>query len=89
MSTKILMWTIIIVLAVICLAFSHACHKIIYARIKEEARKELIAEEAEAEFYDVTADLKQHLKDDGFIEPKPGSEEHYQRWKAERESRES
>lgn len=40
--------------------------------------------EASKKFYSINADLQQHLKDDGFIEPKPGSEEHFQRWKAER-----
>lgn len=88
MAAEILMWAIIIVLAVVCLTFAHTCHKINHARIKEEVRKELIAEEAEAGFHDIATDLKQHLKDDGFMEPKPGSEEHYQRWKAERKSRE-
>lgn len=58
------------------------------AEIKDELKDEIIAEAAAAEFNAVNADLQRHLKQDGIIPPKPGSEEHYQRWKAERESRE-
>ena len=48
------------------------------------AEKDTTSNAAAADFYSTEADLKQHLRDDGFIEPKPGSEEHFQKWKAER-----
>ena len=70
----------------------HYFYQKLCARIKTQTREELIAEEKAGEtianFYEINADLKQHLKDDGFIQPEPGSEEHYQRWKAEQEKRE-
>lgn len=57
-----------------------------YKMIKQEQKdREKEAINSISEFYAVKADLQQHLKDDGFIEPKPGSEEHFLRWKAERE----
>ena len=70
----------------------HYFYQKLYAKIKDQAKEELIEEEmagnAIATFYEINADLTQHLKADGIIQPKPGSEEHYQRWKAEREKRE-
>lgn len=61
-------------------------------KIREDVAEEIYREQevhkAIHDFYSVEADLKQHLRDDGFIQPKSGSEEHYQRWKAEREKRE-
>ena len=70
----------------------HYFYRKLYARIKDQAKEELIAEEIAGEtianFYEINADLTQHLKDDGIIQPQSGSEEHYQRWKAEREKRE-
>ena len=57
-----------------------------YKMIKQEQKdREKEAINSISEFYAVKADLQQHLKDDGYIEPKPGSEEHFQRWKEERE----
>lgn len=50
---------------------------------KQKAKRDKELLDASAELYSTIADLKQHLKDDGVTEPKPGSEEHYQRWKAE------
>lgn len=56
-----------------------------YKMIKQEQKdREKEAINSISDFYAVKADLQQHLKDDGFIEPNPGSEEHFQRWKAER-----
>lgn len=78
-----LAFTIITAIAVIVLI----CCLYKMAR-KEQKEYEKEAINAISDFYAITADLKQHLKDDGFMEPKPGSEEHFQRWKAERESRE-
>lgn len=57
-----------------------------YKRNESKRDKEIL--NAAADFYRIEADLKQHLRDDGFIQPQPGSEEHFQRWKAEREKRE-
>lgn len=83
---------IVVVLLTVGLFIAHFIYQKLYAKIKARAKEELIAEgiaeEAAANFYAVNADIRQHLKDDGLTEPKLGSEEHYQRWKTERESRE-
>lgn len=75
-------WKAILAILIAIAAVIFACF--LYKAIKREQKEhEKEAINAISDFYAVTADLKQHLKDDGFTEPKPGSEEHFQRWKAE------
>ena len=92
MKTDQLTTMLVVALLTVCLFIAHFIYQKLYAKIKAQAKEELIAEgiaeEAAANFYAVNADIRQHLKDDDIIKPKSGSEEHYQRWKAERESQE-
>lgn len=60
---------------------------ILYFYFAKRNKKEKEVQETTSDFYNTYHEIKYHLKNDGFIEPKPGSEEHYQRWKAEREKK--